>query len=76
MRYFLISLILAALIAVGLAAQAPPPAPPVDVEKIGPKVGETVPDFSAPDQSGRQQTLKSIMGPNGAMISFNRSADW
>lgn len=73
MRYFLAPLILAALIAVGLTAQAPPP---VDVEKIGPKVGETVPDFSAPDQSGRQQTLKSIMGPNGAMISFNRSADW
>jgi hypothetical protein len=68
--------ILAAVITVGALAQAPPPAQPVDVERLGPQVGEIVPDFSAVDQFGRTQTLNSIMGPNGAMLFFNRSADW
>jgi len=67
---------MAALVAVGVAAQAPPPATPVDVERLGPQVGEVVPDFSAIDQFGRRQTLRSIMGPGGAMLIFNRSADW
>lgn len=48
----------------------------VDVEKLGPKVGETVPDFSLPDQNGRARTLKSVMGPKGAILVFFRSADW
>ena len=42
----------------------------------GPSVGSVVPDFSAEDQTGRTQTLKSIMGPKGAMLVFYRSADW
>jgi hypothetical protein len=44
--------------------------------KTGPEVGQPVPGFSAPDQDGRPQTLKSIMGPKGAMLVFFRSADW
>jgi hypothetical protein len=44
--------------------------------KSGPAAGSPVPDFSAPDQAGRTQTLKSIMGPKGAMLVFYRSADW
>lgn len=44
--------------------------------KTGPAVGETIPSFSASDQNGRTQTLQSIMGPNGAMVVFFRSADW
>ena len=44
--------------------------------KTGPEVGEQVPAFSAMDQDGRPQTLKSIMGPKGAMLVFFRSADW
>jgi AhpC/TSA family len=44
--------------------------------KTGPDVGQQVPDFSAQDQEGRNQTLKSIMGPKGAMLLFFRSADW
>ena len=35
-----------------------------------------VPEFSAPDQTGKIQTLKSIMGPKGALLVFFRSADW
>ena len=42
----------------------------------GPEIGKTVPEFSAPDQTGKTQTLKSIMGPKGAMLVFYRSADW
>jgi peroxiredoxin len=44
--------------------------------KTGPEVGQPVPGFSAKDQEGRTQTLKSIMGPKGAMLVFFRSADW
>jgi len=44
--------------------------------KTGPAVGQTIPSFSATDQDGRTQTLQSIMGPNGAMVVFFRSADW
>jgi len=48
----------------------------IDVSKLGPQVGERVPSFSLKDQSGRAQTLQSIMGPKGAMLVFIRSADW
>jgi hypothetical protein len=48
----------------------------VDVSRLGPQVGERVPDFSLPDQAGRVRNLESIMGPRGAMLVFLRSADW
>jgi hypothetical protein len=48
----------------------------VDVSRLGPQVGERAPDFSLKDQSGRVQTLQSIMGPRGAILVFYRSADW
>jgi len=48
----------------------------VNVSKLGPQVGTTVPDFNLADQRGRQRTLQSVMGPKGAMIVFYRSADW
>jgi hypothetical protein len=44
--------------------------------KTGPAVGNPVPDFSAQDQEGRRQTLKSVSGPKGTMLVFFRSADW
>jgi hypothetical protein len=48
----------------------------VDVSKLGPQVGERVPDFSLSDQTGRVRNLQSVLGPRGAMIVFYRSADW
>jgi hypothetical protein len=48
----------------------------VNVDGLGPKVGERLPPFSLNDQTGRQRTLESIAGPKGAMIVFFRSADW
>jgi hypothetical protein len=44
--------------------------------EVGPKVGETIPPFSAVDQFGRRQTRETISGPSGAVIAFVRSADW
>lgn len=63
----------AVLGAVGLAGQE---RQRVDVAKLGPQVGQRVPDFSLPDQTGKVRDLRSIMGPRGAMIVFYRSADW
>ncbi len=48
----------------------------IDVSKLGPQVGERVPDLSLQDQNGKTWTLPSIMGPKGAMLVFVRSADW
>jgi peroxiredoxin len=42
----------------------------------GPEPGQAVPDFRLQDQKGAYQTLRSIMGPRGAMLVFYRSADW
>ena len=49
---------------------------PVAVEALGPQPGARVPEFSATDQAGRVHTLKSLLGPKGAMLVFSRSADW
>ena len=48
----------------------------INMASLGPQIGERVPDFSLPDQHGQIHTLDSIMGPNGAMLLFYRSADW
>src|SRR5205807_3234907 len=76
--------IAASVIALGAAAmivQRPAmaqsqPRQKIDVSKLGPQVGERVPDFSLKDQNGKIWTLQSIMGPKGAMLVFYRSADW
>jgi len=48
----------------------------VNVDALGPKVGERLPPFTLNDQTGKLRTLESIAGPKGAMIVFFRSADW
>ena len=48
----------------------------INVASLGPQVGERVPDFSLPDQTGRMRNLSSILGPNGGILLFHRSADW
>ena len=47
-----------------------------DVDRFGPQVGEAVPSFSLVDQHGAARDLQSLMGPNGLMLVFSRSADW
>jgi len=48
----------------------------IDIDELGPQVGERVADFTLPDQNGRLVSLESILGPNGALLMFYRSADW
>lgn len=62
----------------GLTARQPsnPLAQAVDVESVGPKIGEALPEFSLRDQGSHIQSLKSLLGPKGAVIVFFRSADW
>ena len=69
------------ILAVVLAVQSPGRSqtagrPKIDVSKLGPQVGERVPDFSLNDQNGKVWTVPSIMGTKGAMLVFIRSADW
>ena len=71
----------AAVLLAGLLIELPGIAQPaprqkIDVSKLGPQVGEHVPDFSLKDQNSKVWTRQSIMGPKGAMLVFIRSADW
>ena len=75
MRLFM-TLPVLALLFLPVGQQAGAPREKIDVSKLGPQVGERVPDFSLPDQAGKTRNLQSIMGPRGAMIVFYRSADW
>ena len=62
--------------AAGAPSQSQSAAAVINVEALGPRVGDTVPPFSLPDQRGTARTLTSMMGPNGAILVFFRSADW
>jgi len=44
--------------------------------RTGPAIGEKIPEFSLPDQSGRSRSLHDLAGPNGLLLVFSRSADW
>jgi hypothetical protein len=47
-----------------------------DGYRTGPAIGAKVPDFTLPDQSGKSRPLHNLMGPNGLLLVFSRSADW
>jgi hypothetical protein len=47
-----------------------------DGYRTGPEVGEEVPDFHLADQNGKDRSLNELMGPNGLLLVFSRSADW
>ena len=47
-----------------------------DGYRTGPAIGEKVPDFALPDQHGKAWTLPGLMGSNGLLLVFSRSADW
>lgn len=72
-RILTLTVLLATAVAAAAAAQAPPLP---DVDRFGPQVGETVPTFSLVDQDGAVRDLQSLMGPDGLMLVFSRSADW
>ena len=64
----------AAFLALSLASI--PIAAQPDLEAVGPRLGARVPDFTGVDQAGTARSLESLLGPNGAMLVFFRSADW
>lgn len=72
-RLFIVGLF--GLLSVSAQGQTPAKSA-ADLAKLGPQVGERVPDFSLPDQDGRVRTLSSVLGSGGAMLVFFRSADW
>lgn len=47
-----------------------------DGYQTGPAIGEKVPDFSLPDQHGKPWALQELMGSNGLLLVFSRSAEW
>jgi hypothetical protein len=47
-----------------------------DPDRLGPQIGERVADFTLPDQQGVARPLRSMLGPQGAVLVFFRSADW
>jgi Peroxiredoxin len=69
-----------ALFTIGIGQAREPqtgsPAVKVDVDSVGPKVGASLPNFTLLDQRGEPHSLKSLLGPKGAVIVFFRSADW
>jgi hypothetical protein len=74
MNIMLSSIALVLLAATTVSGQ---PAPPnIDVTKLGPQMGGRIADFRLPDQNGKAWTRDSLMGPNGLMLVFSRSADW
>jgi len=65
-----------AWLAVGSAGAWQTSATAVDLQRIGPQVGTVVPDFTLADQSGTERSLDSLMGRDGVVLIFFRSADW
>jgi peroxiredoxin len=70
--------ILCAVIGAALFALISGPSLPVNAaEDLGPAIGARAPDIgSPPDQTGARRTLQSLMGQNGLILFFFRSADW
>ncbi len=71
----LVSTFLLALLCASIATPQTP-VPIIDVSKLGPQIGDRVPDFNLRDQNGNLRNLASIAGPQGTMLVFVRSADW
>jgi len=44
--------------------------------KTGPDIGDPVPDFELADQNGKQWSFRELMGRDGLLLVFTRSADW
>jgi hypothetical protein len=47
-----------------------------DGYRTGPEIGQKIVDFALPDQHGRTWPMRELMGSNGLLLVFTRSADW
>ncbi|MHB8533810.1 MAG: hypothetical protein ACYDC2_13910 [Solirubrobacteraceae bacterium] len=74
MHLFTRFLVLVGAGAVVLAQAAGPTRAQIDA--LGPQVGQRAPAFTLSDQHGQPHALASLVGPNGALLVFFRSADW
>ena len=67
--------LLARLLALLVLALAP--AALARADDLGPAIGAAAPDIGArPDQNGKPHRLPDLMGKNGLVLFFFRSADW
>jgi peroxiredoxin len=71
-----VSSTLSLLLFATLLAWGQEPSQKIDVSRLGPQVGQVVPDFSLQDGQGKVWTRDSLMGSKGAMLVFSRSVDW
>ncbi|MDH3462410.1 MAG: hypothetical protein OEM32_02130 [Acidimicrobiia bacterium] len=49
---------------------------PVDLNQVGPQVGEPFPEIRLRDQSGTMVDLHQHRAGRRALVIFHRSADW
>jgi hypothetical protein len=42
----------------------------------GPRVGTEIPMLEPVDYTGKGRSLDDLAGPNGLLLSFNRTTDW
>jgi len=68
-------MLVASLLLVAAQTQAGA-SPRPDPMQLGPRIGEALPAFEAPDQEGRLRNFASLKGPNGLVFVLFRSADW
>ena len=47
-----------------------------DGASSGLNVGDRIPDFALPDQNGQQRHFRDLVGHEGLLLVFTRSADW
>jgi peroxiredoxin len=48
----------------------------LQAREYGQPIGTKMPEFHLPDQNGQSFGLKELLGPQGTVILFHRSADW
>jgi hypothetical protein len=59
-----------------LVGAAPAGQTAIDLSRVGPPVGAEAPAFTLTDHTGAARSLAGLLGPNGALLVFSRSADW
>lgn len=70
------ALMLTTLLLADAVPQSQAPGAALNPAELGPRVGEALPAFEAPDQDGKLRSFDSLRGPKGLALVFFRSADW
>ena len=65
--------LVALFVTLAFAAQQ---SPPIDKPSIGIAIGQKMPPFTAVDQLGHDVSSDTLIGQNGTVLLFFRSADW